>query len=139
MDDLFPVRQGRRHPDSALLTDFERMVDTDETVAAGIDFMITCVLNKLDKYVNEKQPDIQQFVNDNFEGMKGNLTTACRDILTAIWAGYSGSEIIWKSEGGKIVLDRITTYHPRTVMFNVERETGELTEGPLTQWGWFDG
>ncbi|MBL0387913.1 DUF935 family protein [Tumebacillus sp. ITR2] len=127
------------NPDGALVADFERMYETDETVAAAIDFMILAVLNKLDRYTNESDPKIQQFVNDCMEGMKGSLNQACSDILTAIWAGYSGTEIVWKASGDRIVIDKLVTYHPRTVMFNLDRQTGELADEPITQWRWFDG
>jgi hypothetical protein len=126
------------NPDSANLLDYERMIDTDETVASGIDFMILCVLNKLDRYAHEN-PQIQDFVNDCLEGMQGSLFESVRDILSAIWAGYSGTEIVHKADGNRIVLDYLATYHPRTVYFNIDRQTGRLAEDPLMQWRWFDG
>jgi hypothetical protein len=128
------------NPDSANLLDYERMIDTDETIAAGIDFMILSTLLKLDRYQNESSKEIEDFVNGCFEGMTGSLMEACEDILSAIWAGYSGTEIVWKADGGRMVIDYLATYHPRTVFFNIDKETGRLDrQMPITQFRWFAG
>lgn len=128
------------NPDSAQLLDYERMIDTDETIGAGIDFMILSTLLKLDRYQNEANPEIEKFINNCFEGMTGTLMDACSDILSALWAGYSGTEIIYKVDGSRIVLDYLATYHPRTVFFNIIKESGRIDpETPITQFRWFSG
>lgn len=128
------------NPDSASLIDYERMIDTDETAGAGVDFIILSVLNKLDKYSNESNPKIEEFVNECFEMMRGNLIDYCADILSAIWAGYSGTEIVWKPSGSQVIIDYLATYHPRTVFFNIDKETGRLfQDAPITQFRWFAG
>lgn len=128
------------NPDSANLLDYERMIDTDETIAAGIDFMILSTLLKLDRYTNENKPEIEEFVNNCFEGMAGSLMESCEDMLSALWAGYSGTEIVWKADGARLVVDYLATYHPRTVYFNIDKETGRLDrESPITQYRWFAG
>ncbi|NOV01355.1 phage portal protein family protein [Paenibacillus planticolens] len=128
------------NPDSSNLLDYERMLDTDETIAAGIEFMILSTLIKLDRYTNEKNPGIEEFVNQCLEGMQGTFIESCEDILSALWAGYSGTEIVWKPEGSRIVLDYLATYHPRTVFFNIDPVTGRLaSDEPITQYRWFSG
>lgn len=128
------------NPDSANVAEYERMLDSDETVAAGIEFMTLSALNSLDMYRNETNPQIESFVNECFEMMQGTLIELCYDVLSGIWAGYSGSEIVYKPDGGKIRWDYIATYHPRTVFFNIDKETGRLDqESPITQFRWFAG
>lgn len=128
------------NPDSANVVEYERMIDSDETVAAGIEFMILSALNKLDMYRNETSPQIETFINECFEMMQGTLIELCADILTALWAGYSGSEIVYKPDGAKMRWDYIATYHPRTVFFNIDKETGRLDpQTPITQFRWFAG
>jgi hypothetical protein len=61
--------------------------------------MILSALNKLDMYRNESDPKIEEFINECFEGMQGSLIEVCADILSAIRAGYSGSEIVYKTDG----------------------------------------
>lgn len=127
------------NPDWYRILDYERMVETDETIGAGIDFMIMSVINKLDRYVNESDKKIEDFVNDCFEQMQDSLPLYIRDILSALWAGYSATEIVWKASGSNIVPDYLATYHPRTIYFNVNRDTGRLLDDGVTQYRWYSG
>lgn len=125
-----------RNMDTVPLPEYERMLETDETVATGMHFLILAILMKLGEYTNENAK-MRDFVRDNFEGMKDNLYTACEEILSGLWAGYSGSEIIWRPDGSRIALDKIVTYHPKTLLIQVDRQTGEYMG--LKQWRWFAG
>lgn len=122
--------------DNVPLQEYERMLETDETIAVGIQFLTLSILLKLGEYTHEN-PKITNFVRENFESMQGNIYAACEEILTGLWAGYSGSELIWKPSGSQILLDEIVTYHPRTILMQVDRETGKYTG--FKQWRWFAG
>lgn len=122
--------------DNVPLAEYERMLDTDETIATGIQFLTLSILLKLGEYTHSN-PKIAAFVQKNFESMQGNLHTACEEILSGLWAGYSGSELVWKADGSRIMLDEVVTYHPRTVLMKVDRETGKY-QG-IKQWRWFAG
>ncbi len=122
--------------DTVPVEEYERMIDTDETVEIAILFLTMSILLKIGEYQHD-DPDITQFVKENFEVMEGNLYTACEEILTALWAGYSGTEIVWRPEGSRLYLQRLVTYHPKTVLIRVDRGTGQYLG--LKQWRWFDG
>lgn len=122
--------------DTVPLQEYERMLETDETVAVGIQFLTLSILLKIGEYTHNN-PDITSFVRENFEGMQDNLHAACEEILTGLWAGYSGSELIWKPDGSRIMLDKVVTYHPKTILIQVDRQTGEYTG--IKQWRWYDG
>jgi len=122
--------------DNVPLAEYERMLETDETIAVGIQFLTLSILLKIGAYTHDN-PKITNFVRENFEEMKDNLHAACEEILTGLWAGYSGSELIWKPAGGRIVLDKVATYHPKTILLQVDRQTGEYAG--IKQWRWFDG
>lgn len=122
--------------DPVPVDEYERMVDTDETVEISLLFLTMSILLKIGEYSHEN-PKITQFVKENFEVMEGNLYTACEEMLTALWAGFSGTEIVWRPEGDKLYLQRLVTYHPRTVLIRVDRETGQY-QG-FKQWRWFAG
>lgn len=124
------------NPDRVQAKEYERMIDTDETVEVSILFLTLSILMKLGAYQHEN-PKLTSFVNENFEAMEGNLHTACEEILTGLWAGYSGTEIVWRTEGERLLLDRLVTYHPDTVLVRVDKQTGRYMG--IKQWRWFDG
>jgi len=74
------------NPDAALVWEFERMLDTDETVAASYYFLTLAVISFLGEYNHPDKPEITEFVRDCFESMEGSLAPACEDILSAVWA-----------------------------------------------------
>ncbi len=106
------------NPDAPLVLEYERMLDTDETVAAAYYFLTLCVISFLGEYTHPDEK-IESFVYDCFEGMDGSLTLACEDILSAIWAGYSATEIVWKADHKNLVLDCLATYHPYSITFHI--------------------
>ncbi len=112
------------NPDATLVLEYERMLDTDETVSAAFYFLTLAVISFLGEYTHPDEK-IETFVYDCFEGMDGSLALACEDILSAVWAGYSATEIIWKANQRNLVLDYLATYHPYSVTFHVN-ERGRL-------------
>jgi phage gp29-like protein len=122
--------------DTVPVEEYERMIDTDETVEIAILFLTMSILLKIGEYQHD-DPKITAFVKENFEVMEGNFYSACEEILSALWAGYSGTEIVWRPEGDRIYLQRLVTYHPKTVLIRVDRENGQYKG--LKQWRWYDG
>ena len=59
-----------QRPDNIGLETYERMVQTDETIAAGLEFVTLAAVSRLGEYVNEDRPDIQDFIRENFETMQ---------------------------------------------------------------------
>lgn len=112
------------NPDATLVLEYERMLDTDETVAAAYYFLTMSVISFLGEYTHPDKK-IETFVYDCFEGLDGSLTLACEDILSAVWAGFSATEIIWKANRKNLVVDYLATYHPYSVTFHVN-ERGRL-------------
>jgi hypothetical protein len=124
------------NPETVPLTEFEKMIDTDETVGTGLDFLNMVSVFRLGEYEHENTK-ITEFVRGNFEDMQGNLPLACQDILSALWAGYSGTEVVYKPAGKNVMLDMLATYHPLTVLMAVDKQTGTL-EG-IKQYRWYAG
>lgn len=112
------------NPDATLVLEYERMLDTDETVAAAYYFLTMSVISFLGEYTHPDEK-IETFIYDCFEGLDGSLTLACEDILSAVWAGYSATEIVWKSDRKNLVVDYLATYHPYSVTFHLN-ERGRL-------------
>lgn len=112
------------NPDSVMLNEFERMLNTDETVGAAYDFLVLSVVNLIGNY-NHPNKEINDFINKCLERMQDTLVKTASSILSAIWAGYSVTEIVWKAEGTSILLDKLVTYHPKSIHFSVNKK-GQL-------------
>ncbi len=112
------------NPDAALVNEYERMLDTDETVSAAFYFLTLCVINYLGEY---SHPDgkITEFIHNCFEKIDGSILLSCEDILSALWAGYSATEIVWRADSSGVMPDYLATYHPSTIYFKVN-DTGRL-------------
>jgi hypothetical protein len=108
------------NPDAALVSEYERMLDTDETVSAAFYFLTFCVLHHLGEYTH---PDdkITKYIHKCFEKIDGSLLLACEDILSAVWAGYSVTEIVWTiNDSSGIRPAYLAAYHPSSIYFKVD-------------------
>lgn len=122
--------------DRVTLKTYETMVDTDETIQAGLEFVALSTVAQLGDF---EHPDkkIQGFVRSNFEDMRSSLSLKCGEILSSLWAGFSTTEMILRAEGSQIRLHALDTLNPRTVALTVNTDPGNLDYGALeTVWQW---
>ena len=123
-------------PDHIGLETYQKMADTDETIGAGLDFLTLSVCSKLGEYTPPRR-SLQKFIRSNFEGMRGSLAMAVREMLTALWAGFSVTEIVLREESGSWVLDQLSTLNPLTVTFGLDLAPGSPTYGEVERvWQW---
>ncbi len=59
---------------------------------------------------------IRDFVADCISGM-GSFDEAMLDLLDAIGKGYSLAELLWRIDGGRAVIDRISWIHAKKALF----------------------
>lgn len=110
------------NPDLVPVTTYEAMYQSDETVFSGIEFMVMSALARLGEYTHENAK-IEEFVRDQIENMEGTWTSAVSEIMSAWWAGYSVTEILWKKNSdGSIGLRGLQTLHPATVKIDIHRK-----------------
>ncbi len=122
--------------DSLGIDTYQRMVDTDETVGAGLDFLAISACAKLGQYTHPKRR-YQRFIQDCFEGMRGSLAMAVRDMLSALWAGFSVTEVCLRPEGGRWMLDQLATLNPTSVTFGLDLQPKSRTYGEVEHiWQW---
>jgi len=116
------------HPDYLRLVEYERAFTTDETVGTGLEFIKLSILAALGEY---QHPDhkIQDFVNENLARMSGSYKEALGElIVSSLWSGFGVSEVVYKPEDGRIWIDFIANYNPRTINLQVNKQ-GRLTWG----------
>ncbi len=121
------------NPDAIRLSEYERAMSTDATIASALDFVRLSVLASMGEYQHEN-PRIQEFVRENLAAMEGNFRSAVGElVLSGLWAGFGLSEIIWTVENGSLYIERLANYHPATIHIAVDSH-GYLAENgePMT-------
>lgn len=115
-------------PKYSKLLEYEKAVNVDTTIQAGLEFIIKSLVSSLGEY---QHPDleIQRFVRANLRMMSSNLRQVIGELLFSnLWAGYAVSEFNWTLVDGQIWLDSISSLHPGSVFF-VLNDKGQLTQG----------
>lgn len=110
-----------RNPDGLGVDTYERMVDTDETVNAGIEFISLSVIGCIGEYHHPKKK-IQKFVRRDIEGMRHLLGVVVEDILTGLWAGSSVTELHLTELRGQVRTVDLPTIAPSTVAYKLAKE-----------------
>lgn len=121
------------NPSTVSVETYKRILDTDETVGSGLDFMNLCMIARWGEYKHKNQ-EIQKFVRRALQMMEGSWHQNLDDMLSAEWAGFSVTEKVWKMEkdfDGKpaYVPRKLVTYPPLTIVFAVDRSGDVLPDG----------
>ena len=111
----------------------DRMIKTDDTISAAVQFKILMILSKVGDYHHDDDK-IKEFVKEFLQGMKSPTWGAAMEAMLS-YHGYkfSVSEIVFGLDTNLNKVPRkIVTYHPSTVAFEVD-ENGEITENGILQ------
>lgn len=109
-----------------------RMIETDDTVSAAVDFKNLMVQAKIGEYHHEDKA-VKQFVQDMLAGMRRPTWAETKEAQGSKDAyGFSISEMIFKLKGMEKTVQRIPTYHPATIAFEVD-DSGVITEDGILQ------
>lgn len=80
-----------------------------------------------------KADDILKFVRSTFgnlnktHGIRADLFQVFREVLSALWAGFSVTEKVWgKDDKGRWVITRYKVLPPETIKFNIDKQ-GKLS------------
>ena len=126
-----------QNPSTVSVETFKRMIDTDETVGAGIDFLVLCLIARFGEY-KHKNKKIEAFVRKAIKEMDGSFHENLDEMFSAEWAGFSVTEIVWKFvrnfDGASAwVPKKLVTYQPLTIVFAVDR-SGEVLQDGIYQY-----
>lgn len=122
------------NPSTISVETFKRMIDTDETVGAGIDFLVLCLIARFGEY-KHKNKKIERLVRKALKEMDGSFHENLDEMFSAEWAGFSVTEIVWKFvrdfDGGvcAYVPKKLVTYQPLTLAFAVDQSGDLLPQG----------
>lgn len=122
-----------QNPSVVSVETYKRMVDTDDTIGSGVDFLVTCLAARIGAYTHE-DAEISEWVNGWLEKLDGGWEETLKEILSATWVGFSVSEVVYRDEEEMGWVPRkVVTLPPGTILFEAER-TGELTKDGILQY-----
>lgn len=121
------------NPSTVSVETYKRMLDTDEMIGAGIDFMNTCMIARFGDYTHPNEK-VQKFVRRALEQMDGSWHENLDEMLSAEWSGFSVTEQVWEFKHDfdgvpAFVPKKLVTYPPLTLVFAVNRHGEVLPDG----------
>lgn len=121
-----------QNPSTVSVETYKRMVDTDDTIGSGVDFLTTCLAARLGGYVHPSK-EVTKFVTMALAKIEGGFYNTTKEILSASWAGFYVGEKVWANEDVGFIVKKIVPLPPGTVLLETER-TGELTSDGILQY-----
>jgi hypothetical protein len=121
-----------QNPSSVSLETYKRMIDTDDTIGPGVDFLTSCLSSRLGRY-QHPNPDITKWVNDRLDEVNGGWKNVVKEILSASWSGFCVAEKVWANTDNGFVVQKVVPLPPTTILFETER-TGDLTPDGILQY-----
>ncbi len=121
-----------QNPSTVSVETFKRMVDTDETIGSGVDFLTTCLGARMGQYTHPSD-EISEWVNKRLAEIDGGWMNTVKELLSASWAGFSVGEKVWANTDNGFVPKKIVQLPPATLLFETQR-TGELTQDGILQY-----
>lgn len=121
-----------QNPSTVSVETFKRMIDTDETIGSGMDFLITCLVARLGRY-NHKSKEVTTWMNKRLQEMEGGWTNVVKEILSAAWAGFYVGEKVWYNTDAGFTIRKIIPLPPSTVLFETDW-AGEITQDGILQY-----
>lgn len=109
------------NPDKIGIKTYEEMLRTDETCRAGIEFVTLAAISRLGEYSHPKKK-INDFINNQFERVKGSIYWIVEEMLSSLWAGFSTGEMIFDYEDGKVQIADVQYLHPLTISFELHTD-----------------
>jgi hypothetical protein len=121
-----------QNPSTVSVDTFKRMLDTDDTIGSGIDFLTTALSARIGKY-QHKSNEITEWMNGTLDAIEGGWFNKVKEMLSACWAGYFVGEKVWHNTDRGWVIDRITPLPPTSILFEVDHE-GRLEPDGILQY-----
>lgn len=121
------------NPSTVSVETYKRMLDTDDTIGAGIDFMNLSFISRFGEYKHPSK-EIQEFVRRALNQMEGSWHGNLDEMFSAEWSGFSLTEQVWDFKSDfdgfpAFVPKKLVTYPPLTIVFAVNRHGEVLPDG----------
>jgi len=121
-----------QNPSSVSVETFKRMIDTDDTIGSGMDFLTTCLAARIGRYQHDSE-EITEWMNLALDRVKGGWFNVVKELLSAAWAGFCVQEKVWANTDIGFIVDKFVSLPPVTILFETDR-TGEMTDDGILQY-----
>jgi len=110
-----------------------RMIETDDTVSAAVNFKNIMIQAKIGEYHHDT-PAIKKFIQQMLRSMRHPTWAEAKEGMgSAFGYGFSVSEMVFILNGDMSkTVKRIPTYHPATIAFELG-DNGDITEDGVLQ------
>jgi hypothetical protein len=121
------------NPSTVSVETYKRMLDTDDTLGSGIDFLNLALIARWGEYKHPSK-EVQEFVQRALGQMDGSWHENLEEMMSAEWAGFSATEKVWKHVDDfhglpAFLPKKLVTYPPLTIVFAVDRQGNLLHDG----------
>lgn len=121
-----------QNPSSVSVETFKRMIETDDTVGPGVEFLMMALAARIGRY-EHKSKEITEWVNKRLDEISGGFHGLKMQTLTGVWAGFSTSEKCWANTENGFVVKKVLKLPPSTILFETDR-TGNITDDGILQY-----
>lgn len=121
-----------QNPSTVSVETYKRMVDTDDTIGSGVDFLTTCLAARIGRYTHPSE-EVTEWMNKALGMINGGFQTMLKEMFAATWAGFTVGEKVWCNDDLGFIVKKIVSLPPSTLLFETER-TGELTPDGVLQY-----
>lgn len=139
VDRVFSYGVGKyaqsRNPDNIDIETYRQM-QLDSQISSGLNVMILATIGNgwEFNYEDEDNKEMVDFIKQVYGGInkmpgkRGSLFEVFREVLSALWAGYSVTEKVWKQrDDGYWCIARYKVLPPETIEFRVDKQ-GRLSK-----------
>lgn len=115
------IQSNIANPDNLGADIYRRMLETDETVSSGIDFIGSTVIPHLGEYTNPNKR-AQKYIDSLWLNCATSLEQVVEELILALVFGWAVGEIVLREGDGKIWLDDVPFLMPESTTISIESD-----------------
>lgn len=120
------------NPSSVSITEFQKMVYTQPIIATGLTILFNLVINEIGTF-NHNNKKIENFVQEMIKSFDKPFEEVLKDMLTALWAGFSIGEKRYDSDGRYVLVRDIEPRPAQSIIYRVDSQ-GHLKDDGIIQY-----
>lgn len=133
LDGFLPVFQSFiqsniANPDNLGADIYRRMLETDETVSSGIDFIGSTVVPHLGEYTNTNRRALK-YIDELWINCNTSLEQVVEELVLALVFGWAVGEKVLREGDGKIWLDDVPFLMPESTTITIEGDSKQQNFG----------